>query len=68
MKHLDFMALDLLALAIAFTVAYAIKFDDLNFVQSITWRSLFILVLLTDAVLILFTGPFSGILRRSRVH
>lgn len=64
MKHLDFMVLDLLVLAIAFTIAYAIKFDDLNFVQSATWRSLFILVLLTDAVLILFTGPFSGILRR----
>lgn len=64
MKHLDFMLLDLLALAASFVIAYMIKFDGFDFVESETWRSLFILVLLTDAVLILFASPYSSILRR----
>lgn len=64
MKHLDFMLLNLVVLAASFVIAYTTKFNTPTFFDSANWRTLFTLVLLTDAVLILFTSPFSGILRR----
>ena len=65
LKHLDFMVLDVLALFVSFTLAYLARFGSLGFLQDSGWRSVLTIELLLDLVLILFTGPFSGIFRRN---
>lgn len=64
LKHLDFIILDVLALIISFVLAYAIKFHDLSFIDSSDWKGILVIACLLDVVIILFTGPFSGIFRR----
>ncbi len=63
-KHADFVFLDALALAVAFALAYFIKFDDLGFWDSSTWKGLLILIVLVNLVLTLLQNPYSGIFRR----
>ena len=65
LKHLDFMVLDVLALFVSFTLAYLARFGSLGFLRDSGWRSVLTIELLMDLVLILFTGPFSGIFRRN---
>jgi len=64
-KHLDFTAIDLLALTGAFTLAYRLKFGDFGYVRSNAWVSLLVILLLVDIVFTLLTSPYSGVLRRS---
>ena len=64
LKHLDFMVLDVLALVLSFALAYLLRFGDLGFLGSSGWRSVLTIACLLDLVVILFTGPFSGIFRR----
>ncbi len=63
-KHADFVLLDALALAVAFVLAYFIKFDDFGFWDSSTWKGLLILIVLVNLVLTLLQNPYSGIFRR----
>lgn len=64
LKHMDFTAIDLACLSVAFVVAYAIKFGNLGFVSSASWKSLFVMLLLVNLVITLFTNPYSGVFRR----
>lgn len=64
MKHADFIILDLLSLAVAFVLAYWLKFEDFGFLDSSMWKSLFVMLLLTNFVLMLVINPYSGIFRR----
>lgn len=63
-KHFDFVLIDLLALAVAFVAAYALKFGSLDFTDSATWKGLFLLLLFVDLLITLITNPYSGIFRR----
>lgn len=63
-KHADFVLLDTLALIAAFVAAYVIKFRDLGFLESSTWKGLLILIVLVNLVLTLLQNPYSGIFRR----
>ena len=65
LKHLDFMLVDLFALAIAFAASYYLKFQKLDFVGNERWIRLLIIVLLLNIVISLFVNPYSGIFRRS---
>lgn len=64
LKHLDFIILDVLALIVSFVLAYAIKFHDFSFINSSDWKGILVIGCLLDVVIMLFTGPFSGIFRR----
>ena len=65
-KHIDFMVLDLISLAIAFFLAYYLKFGDfsLSFGPEGIWVRYLILVLIGNVVVTLLVNPYSGILRR----
>ena len=63
-KHVDFVAIDMVSLAAAFACAYFVKFGNLSFAESPSWRGLLILMLGVDLVITLITNPDSGIFRR----
>lgn len=63
-KHADFVALDALSLAVAFAVAYFLKFHNLNFVDSATWKGLLALLIAVNLALTLLSNPYSGIFRQ----
>lgn len=63
-KHADFVVIDLVSLAAAFIGAYFLKFGDLSFADSPSWRGLLILMLCVDLVITLISNPYSGIFRR----
>lgn len=64
LKHLDFMVLDILALAVSFIIAYVLKFGDTGFLHNDNWRTIGFVACLMDLLVILVTTPFSGITRR----
>lgn len=64
LKHLDFMALDVLALMASLVLAYVIRFKTLDLWTRDGWRGVMTVICLLDLVVILFTNPFSGIFRR----
>lgn len=64
LKHLDFLVLDILALVIGFVLAYVLKFQSFDFTSEANWKGVLVIACLLDLVVILFTGPFSGIFRR----
>ena len=63
--HLDFMAVDLLAMIISFIAAYFIKFRNLSFINSPDWLRLILLFSGLNIVIALVKNPYSGILKRS---
>lgn len=71
-KHFDFMMLDLLCMEISFLIAFVIRFGvrqvDALLVRtdfSIPYREMFVVILCLHIAFILFTQPYSGILRRN---
>lgn len=66
MKHLDFMAIDLIALFLCFLVAYLMKFGDLtlSYRSREIWVRYLFMVMALNLVLAVFLNPYSGILRR----
>ena len=69
LKHLDFLAVDILALIISFTTAFRIKFGGWWVVSgpewsNIVWLRLVVLLVFLDVVITLVTAPYSGIFRR----
>lgn len=64
LKHIDFMALDILALVISFVLAYEMKFQSFGFLYDSGWKAILLIACLLDLVVILLTTPFSGIFRR----
>ena len=65
-KHIDFMVIDMISLALSFFLAYYLKFGDfsLSYGPNGIWTRYLILVLVLNVVVTLFTNPYSGILRR----
>ena len=65
-KHLDFMVIDLISLAVSFFLAYYLKFGNLALSAGPEgiWTRYLILVLVLNVVVTLFVNPYSGILRR----
>ncbi len=64
MKHIDFIILDMLAMIIAFVLAYIFKFRDWGFITTEHWRSVIVVSCLLNLVIIALTNPYSGIIRR----
>ena len=65
LKHLDFIIVDLIALCIAFTVSYRLKFGDFGFTQKDEWMRFILIVSLLNVLITFFVNPYSGIFRRS---
>lgn len=63
-KHLDFIFLNLLAVVLSFTIAYYIRFNNLEFMNIVTWRTALIVMCLINMVMNIVVNPFSGIIRR----
>lgn len=63
MKHLDFMAIDLLSLFGMFFLAFYMKFGNLDL--NARWVSILLIIMLLQIVINLLMNPYSGILRRS---
>ncbi len=64
LKHMDFILLDIVSLIVSFSLAYFIKFHDLSFVKFENWKSILLTACLMDFTVILFSAPFSSVLRR----
>lgn len=69
LRHIDFLAADLVALLLAFTIAFYIKFKGLWVIDSRDWSSsvwarLVLLFALADVVLTFVLNPYSGIFKR----
>lgn len=63
-KHLDFIAINLISVILAFMIAYFIKFGDLGFIYSYAWRSVLLIMCLINLVVTFMMNPYSGIFRR----
>ena len=63
-KHYDFILLDSLAIVFAFICVYVLKFGNLGFFFSVEWRQILFVELILNLLIIFFSAPFSGILRR----
>ena len=64
LKHIDFMAVDLLALFLAYLLSYYLKFNNLNFYQNADWVRYLFLVLVLNILFNFILNPYSGILKR----
>lgn len=71
-KHFDFMMLDLLCMEISFLIAFVVRFgvhqpDALLVKSSFSepYREMFVVIFCLHIAFILFTQPYSGILRRN---
>lgn len=65
LKHLDFIAIDLVSLAFAFAVAYIWRFGDTGFLFSTEWQGLLAILLLLNLTITFLMNPYSGIFRRA---
>ncbi len=65
LKHIDFMAVDLIALFLAYLLSYYLKFHKLNFYQNTEWVRYLFLVLVFNILFNFVLNPYSGILKRS---
>ena len=65
MKHIDFMAIDLIALFISFWISFFLKFNKWDYYQNEEWTRYLFIVLALSLVINFFTNPYSGILKRS---
>ena len=63
-KHLDFIALNLLSLPIGFAIAYFIRFNKFDFFTSFSWRRAMALMCLINLLVSFVMNPYSDILRR----
>lgn len=63
-KHVDFIAINLLSLIVCFAVSFYFKFDTLSLLLTSTWQALILILCLINIVVTLVINPYSGILRR----
>ena len=66
LKHLDFMLLDMLCLQLSFTVAYMVRMGPSSPYRNEAYRSIGLVLVLTDVAVLLLSGSFSGVLARGR--
>lgn len=64
-KHLDFIAINLISVIIAFMLAYIIKFGNLGFTHDYPWRVMLMVMCLINLVVTFLMNPYSGIFRRA---
>ena len=64
LKHIDFIAVDLIALFLSYLISYYLKFHDLNFYQNTDWVRYLFLVLVLNVLFNFILNPYSGILKR----
>ena len=62
LRHVDFMAVDLLSMLISFVAAFVLKFREWFFITSPEWRRLILLFSFLNIVIAVITDPYSGIL------
>ena len=65
LKHIDFMALDLIALFFSFSLSYYLKFHKWDIPTNEEWMRYLFIILIMNVVIEFFVNPHSGILRRS---
>lgn len=63
-KHLDFIAINLISVIVAFMIAYLIRFGDLGFIYIEAWRNVLLVMCLVNLVVTFTMNPFRGIFRR----
>ena len=64
LKHLDFIILDILTLALSFVIAYIIRYQSFDFISMSGWMAGVVIIMLLDILIILFGNTYSGVLRR----
>lgn len=69
LRHIDFLAVDLIALFVSFTSAFAVKFggswlSDSAVWSSSSWARLVLLFTFADIILTFILNPYSGIFKR----
>ena len=65
-KHLDFTLIDLLCIQAALVIAYAWRFNGALLFREDIYARISLLAVLLDLVVVFFTEPYNGILRRTR--
>lgn len=63
-KHLDFILLDILCLCMAFILSYAVRMGSFRFLEDAAYRSLGIVILLSDIGIMLVSNTFKNVLKR----
>lgn len=63
-KHIDFIAINLISLIACFVVSFYMKFHDWQLLFSPVWQALLLILCLINIVVTLIINPYSGILRR----
>lgn len=64
LKHLDFIALDMICLQLAFMFAYAIRGYGMNVYGDVLYRNMAIFLGLADLVMIFMVGTMKSVLKR----
>ena len=64
LKHLDFIALDMICLQLAFMFAYAIRGYGMNVYGDILYRNMAVFLGLADLVVIFMAGTMKNVLKR----
>lgn len=63
-KHVDFIALNLLALILSFVLAIFVRFGDLSLLLNSSWQAVLVVLCLINIAITLAINPYSKILRR----
>ena len=64
LKHLDFIVLDLICLCAAYVLAYAVRMGSFYFWKEEAYRSLFIVILLSEMAVTILSSSFKNVLKR----
>ena len=63
-KHVDFIALNLVALIISFLLALKVRFGSLSLFTDSSWQAVLVVLCLINIAITLAINPYSSILRR----
>lgn len=63
-KHVDFIALNLLALIVSFVLALWVRFGNITLILNSSWQAVLVVLCLINIAITLAINPYSGILRR----
>ncbi len=64
LKHLDFIILDLISIAVCFSAAYAIRLDFPRIFQDVSYRNILIVIYFIHILVAFFSHNYSDIVRR----
>ena len=64
LKHLDFILLDLVCLYAAFVLAYGVRYGSFSFYEEEAYRSLAIVLFLSDLAVAILFSSFKNVLKR----